>query len=74
MNEMEERSELLTISTSRAFQRILYTHKIFLQEEVNKFVRSQNLIEAYSVVKKMDDLDKIMTLVNQRLEDLKKEK
>lgn len=66
-------SELNTIFTSRVFRQLLLVHKEYLQKEVNRFVREQNLIQAYGTLCKFDDLEKIMELVEKRITELKQE-
>lgn len=67
-----EMGELLSISKSRVLRMIIAIHKEHLQGEVNKFVRAQNLIEAYAASRCLIDIDKFMGLIEQRIEQLKK--
>jgi hypothetical protein len=71
--DFAELSELSTIFTSRGFRQLLLVHKEYLQKEVNRFVREQSLIQAYGVLCKFDDLEKIMELIEKRIVELKKE-
>ena len=68
-----ELSELVGVNESKAYRRILEQRKAFLQNEVNKFVRQQLIIEAYAAVKRLDDIDKGMEAVNKRIFDIRKE-
>ena len=71
--DFAELSELNTIFTSRAFRQLLLTHKEYLQKEVNRFVREQNIIQAYGALCKYDDIEKIMELIEKRITELKEE-
>lgn len=54
--------------------KVAKAHKEYLQGQVNIFVRSQNLIEAFGALCRLDDADKIFRLIKGRLEELQKEK
>jgi len=63
--------ELTAISKSSAFRKVLENRKVYLQTQVNKFVEEQNLIEAYAALKKMQDIDKLVEIINKTIADLK---
>jgi hypothetical protein len=71
-----ELQELLTLTVSpewRAYIRILEKHKEYLQGEVIRFVRENDLMKAYGSVCKIDDLSAQLKTLNKRIDDLKKE-
>jgi predicted house-cleaning noncanonical NTP pyrophosphatase (MazG superfamily) len=68
-----ELTELVNVSESRAFQQFLDERKQRLQEEVNKFVKQQDMIEAYGALSKLNDIVKTMDMLKQRIFDLRKE-
>lgn len=73
----EEYSELVSLGTSSGWRKyiaILERRKEFLQKEINRFVREQKLFEAYGTLSKMDDLNKIVNSLSQKVEELKGEK
>jgi len=65
---------LVTTKEWKEYVKILKDRQIYLQKEVNRFIRTQNLIEAYGMLCKLDDIDKTLQIVVQRLETLRKEK
>lgn len=65
-------SEIIGSTSWAVFIKMMKAHKSFLQTEVNRFVKSQNLIAAYAAVEKMDDVDKIIQLVSRRVDELRK--
>lgn len=68
----QEIGELTSLLNSRAFHIVLNEHKISLQKEVNRFVKEQDMINAYASVKLLEDIDKIVLLMNNRLKELQK--
>lgn len=64
--------ELTAIKSSSAFARLLEERKIYLQSQINRFVREQNLIQSYGELCKLEDIDKLMEMVNKTIEELKK--
>lgn len=67
-------SELENVVSSKELQVVIDEHKKYLQEEVNKFVRIQEITKAYGSLCKLDDFDNIIRLAKKRLDELKKEK
>ena len=67
-----ELGELQTILHSRIFYLILDEHKKSIQKEVNTFVKEQKWYEAFGAVKRLEDVDKIVFLMNKKMEELKK--
>jgi len=65
--------ELNSISQSSAFRAFLDGRRLYLQVEVNKFIRQQDLINAFGALSKMDDLDKMMKVMGENIETMKKE-
>ena len=68
-----ELSELTSISESQAFRRFLQERAVSLQEEVNKQVKARDIIEAYSALGKLRDIQKLMDMLKQRIFELRKE-
>lgn len=66
----QEIGELTSLLNSRAFHIVLNEHKHSLQKEVNRFVKEQDMINAYASVKLLEDIDKIVLLMNNRLKEL----
>ena len=69
--EYSDIGELTAISKSSAFRRMLERRKVYLQNQVNEFVRSQNLIQAYGELCKLDDIDQLLKMIDKTIEDLK---
>ena len=55
------------------YRRFLSDHLIYLQKEVNDFLRAQKFTEAYGKLIAMDDAKKMLDLVTIRLSDLNTE-
>lgn len=73
MNNLTEKiGEITSLLHSGAFYEILAGHKQSLQREVNRFVKAQDLMNAYASLKALEDTDKILLLMQNRLEELKK--
>lgn len=68
----QEIGELTSLLHSRAFRSVLNEHKLNLQKEVNKFVKAQDIINAYAALKILEDIDKIVLLMTFKLEELQK--
>ena len=68
-----ELSELVYVSESLAFKEVLKERKEYLQGEVNKFVRGQLWTESFGALSKLDDIDKMMKMVNDKIFKLRKE-
>lgn len=64
--------ELTSLLHSGAFYEVLAEHKASLQKEVNRFVKAQDLINAYAALKNLEEADKILLLMQNKLESLKK--
>jgi hypothetical protein len=66
-----ELNELTSIYNSANFRRLLEIHKAHLQEEANNLLFDQRSMEAYGVICRMRDVDKILGLIKQRIDELK---
>ncbi len=66
-----ELNDLISVYNSAGFRRLLEVHKAHLQEEVNNLIFDQRSMEAYGVVCRMRDVDKILGLVKNRIDELK---
>jgi len=64
--------ELTSMLMSGTFHNILAEHKSSLQKEVNAFVKKQDLPNAYAALRTMEDVDRIVRLMQTRLDELKK--
>lgn len=64
--------ELTSMLHSHAFYAILEEHKSYLQKEANKFIKAQDLTNAYAAVKSIEDTDKLVRLMQNKLDELKK--
>ncbi|MDD5355076.1 MAG: hypothetical protein PHY56_00840 [Candidatus Omnitrophica bacterium] len=72
MDKIQSIGELNSIINSKAFLAVLNEHKLFLQSEVNSFVEKQNLTEAFGALRALKDADRIVRLMKQKLDELKK--
>ena len=63
--------ELTTILNSKSFYAILEEHKKSLQGEVNRFVRADDMLNAYGALRALDDTDKILMLMRKKITDIK---
>ena len=52
---------------------MLIERKKYLQKQVNDFVRSNDTRQAFGALSKLDDMDKLLSVVSLRIEKLKKE-
>lgn len=73
-NSAFELNDLVNVRNSAGFRNLLLEHKRELQKEVNLMVRSQRFTEAYGELCKLDDVDKIMGLVEKRINELQPKK
>lgn len=71
--EHYELKKLTTYKEWRHYIKLLGEHQAFLQKEVNRCVREQNLIGAYGFLARFDDIPRIMGKVVQRIKSTKKE-
>ena len=74
MHYEQEINELNSILGSRALQNLLVGHKEHLQKEVNQAVRDNNIMKAYGNTCRLDDVEKILSLIQLRISELKGEK
>lgn len=65
--------ELQFILSSKAFHTLLSERKQYAQEEVNRFVREQNMIEAYGALRRMEDIDQMVEIIKKRITEIEKE-
>lgn len=72
--EYTDLGELKTIATSGAFRRFLAERKQYLQGQVNTFVREQKWTEAYGALMRLEDIDKLMSRLQQKIIELEKGK
>lgn len=73
-SKLEAIGDLDIVVTSRAVRAILQEHKDYLQKQVNRFVREQDLFKAYGEVCKMDDKEHLIRIFDKKLKELRKEK
>lgn len=66
--------QLVTSENWWAFARLLKKHKEYLQTKVNGELRAHNDRSAGEWLAKLDDCDKILTLITQQLNELGKGK
>jgi hypothetical protein len=71
-NKATDIGELQTLLHSRVFFEVLGEHKDFLQREVNRFVKAQDMVNAFSFLKAMEDTDRIVDLLRKKMADLQK--
>jgi len=64
--------ELTSLLLSRTFHLILEEHKSYLQKEVNRFVKAQDMTNAFASLAKLEDIDKLVGLMQRKLEELRK--
>jgi hypothetical protein len=50
----------------------LAEHKQSLQKEVNAFIKKQDLNNAYAALRTMEDVDRVLRLMQTKLDELKK--
>ncbi len=74
LEEIDNWTQLITSGHWIEFVKLLRQRKDYLQKEVNTKVREQNLIEAYGMLCKFDDIDKTLEIVKDKVESLRKEK
>ena len=65
--------ELRDILKNRVLLNILEERKKSAQEEVNKFVNAQNLIEAFGALKRMEDNDKLLRIIENKIAQIEGE-
>ena len=65
-------AELQNIISSRLLHEEVNKHKAYLQKEVNKFIKEQNLTLAYGALCKLEDFDNVIKLLVRRIDELKK--
>ena len=56
----------------RVFVKLLKTHQDYLQGQVNSFLRKKQYDDAYAFLAKMDDCQKILSLVQNRISEIRK--
>lgn len=71
-NRATDIGELQTILHSRIFFDVLSEHKTFLQGEVNRFVKAQDMLNAHASLRAMEDAEKIIELLRKKMTDLQK--
>ena len=72
-NELDDLKVLIGSPEWLSALKVAKAHRDFLQGEVNRFVKEQNLIEAFSALARMTDADKIFKLIQARFKELSKE-
>lgn len=65
--------DLTSVVNSSALRRVLGDRKEYLQKEVNRFVREQNLIQAFGALMRLDDIEKMYLVIEDKIAELKKE-
>ena len=64
--------ELTQILHSRTFYELIKKRKVYLQKEINNYVRKQDWFNAYATLGKFDDVDQLVKIATKELEDLQK--
>ena len=54
------------------FKELLDERKLFIQQEVNKFVKSQQIVEAYGALARLEDIEKLYKVIDRRIETIQK--
>jgi hypothetical protein len=73
-NYHESKLELEQIRQSSIFKSVLSEYKERLQKEANSLIRQQRFTEAYGEVQKFDCLDTIFKHIDNKIEQIEKEK
>jgi hypothetical protein len=73
-NNVFELNELLNVANSAGVRNLLREHKESLQKEVNLLLAKQEFTKAYGELCKLNDVDKIMSLVANRIAELQPKK
>ena len=73
LQRFTELGDLKIIASSRAFHKFLVERSVYLQKKVNTFVREQKFTEAYGELAKLDDIEKLVLVLNNRIKELEKE-
>ena len=71
-NELDDLKQLIGGEEWFAALKVAKEHRDFLQGEVNRFVKEQNLIEAFAALARMNDADKIFRLIQARFKTVAK--
>jgi hypothetical protein len=71
-SELDDLKQLIGGEEWFAALKVAKAHRDFLQGEVNRFVREQNLIEAFAALACMQDADKIFRLIQARFKTVTK--
>ena len=54
----------------REFVFLLKQRQVELQEQVNIFVRAQNMLDAYATLARKKDVDRMLEIVNRRVKEI----
>lgn len=65
--ELEQWQDIIHSSEWRVFKKLLEEHKIYLQQEVNTFLRNHEDRKASETLRAMDDCSKILTIITNRI-------
>jgi hypothetical protein len=72
-NSKELLGELKSIANSRALRLILEERREYAQKEVNRFVKEQNLMEAFAALARLEDNQKLIEIIKQKVAKIEKE-
>lgn len=70
----EAKEELEAIKGSGVFKSIITEYKDRLQKEANSLIRQQRFTEAFGEVQKIDCLDTLFKHIDNKIEQIEKEK
>jgi hypothetical protein len=71
-NELDDLKVLIGSEEWLSAIKVAKAHRDTMQSEVNRFVKEQNLIEAYGALMRLEDSDKIFRLIRARFEKVSK--
>ena len=69
-----ELGELVSISESKAYRNLIGVRKEYLQDRINHHVKNKEWYEAFGALSKLEDVDKQIDIVNNRILEIRKEK
>ena len=73
MKNIQAISEINAVLKLGVVRQVLEEHRQSLQNEVNDFVEKQLMTQAYGALMRLNDVDKILLLLRNKLEELQKE-
>jgi hypothetical protein len=73
-NDIDTIQELRSIVQSTAFRAVLAERREYFQKEVNRFVGDQDWMNAYASLKRFEDTNKLIEILEQKIAQAKGEK